>query len=641
MEAAELTGFDREMLRTLVGMLDDTVIATELDGTIVAWNAAAERLMGYRAADAIGRNYESIDSEEAPRVRAEMLAQIASGNHDGVSFVRRQTDGSTLELHTRAAVIRDSGHRPLGILTIAHDETERHRAHKAEAQLAAIVTSSDLAIVGKSREGTITSWNQGAELLFGWAAEEVVGRHIGVVVPHDHLPYLENVMDRVARGERPGPFDALRRHKDGTIFEVAVLVSPVHDEAGKVAGFAAITRDVTEQRRRERHETELELRLANVQRLESLGRLAGGVAHDFNNLLAVMLNSTDFVREAILNWSTAGAGEPPPLLLSDLDEIRRAAQRAASLTRQLLTFGRRDHLRPEPLDLNGIVRDLQSLLARTLGSDIELEVALQPALPYVVFDQTQLEHLMLNLATNARDAMPLGGRLTIATVHPATMDAEDATDFVTLSVTDTGTGMAPDVRSRAFEPFFTTKEQGKGTGLGLATAYGVVTQVGGSIELDSEVGAGTCVRVQLPATTAAPETTAPPPAPNLRGKGERVLVAEDVDAMRELVRRLLVRNGYAVVTATDGMEALGIVERDPAAIDLLLSDVVMPRMRGDQLEQAVHAHRADLPVLLMSGFAHVPTSEAPREPPSPNVLEKPFTETALLEQVRRLLDNGR
>jgi hypothetical protein len=418
-------------------------------------------------------------------------------------------------------------------------------------------------------------------------------------------------------------------------------VSPVYDDAGNVAGFAAIARDVTEQRRRERHETELELRLANVQRLESLGRLAGGVAHDFNNLLAVMLNSTDFVREAILRWSEAGAGEPPPLLMSDLDEIRRAAQRAASLTRQLLTFGRRDHLRPEPLDLNGIIRDLESLLVRTLGSDIELEVALQSPLPYAVFDQNQLEHLVLNLATNARDAMPRGGRLTIATIHPATIDAADATDFVTLSVTDTGSGMAPDVRSRAFEPFFTTKEQGKGTGLGLATAYGVVSQVGGSIELDSEVGAGTCVRVHLPATTVAPETASPAPTPNLRGRGERVLVAEDVDAMRELVRRLLIRNGYAVVTAADGMEALGIVERDPAAIDLLLTDVVMPRMRGDQLEQAAHAHRADLPVLLMSGFAHVPAGGTEREAPPLNVLEKPFTEAALLEQVRRLLDDGR
>ena len=425
MEAAELTGFDREMLKTLVGMLDDAVIATELDGTIVAWNAAAERLMGHRAADAIGRNYESIDSEEAPRVRAEMLAQIASGNHDGVSFVRRQTDGSTLELHTRAAVIRDSGHRPLGILTIAHDETERHRAHKAEAQLAAIVTSSDLAIVGKSRDGTITSWNQGAELLFGWAAEEVVGRHIGVVVPHDHLPYLENVMDRVARGERPGPFDALRRHKDGTIFEVAVLVSPVHDEAGKVAGFAAITRDVTEQRRRERHETELELRLANVQRLESLGRLAGGVAHDFNNLLAVMLNSTDFVREAILNWSTAGAGEPPPLLLSDLDEIRRAAR-----TRRE-SHPPAPHVRPPRPPATRAARPERNRRATCRASSLAPSAATSSSkwrcsprsLRRVRPDPARAPDA--EPGHQRGDAMPLGGRLTIATVHPATMDAED------------------------------------------------------------------------------------------------------------------------------------------------------------------------------------------------------------------------
>jgi signal transduction histidine kinase len=442
------------------------------------------------------------------------------------------------------------------------------------------------------------------------------------------------------RGERPPPFDTKRRRKDGTIRDVAVMLSPILDSDGNVTGFSAITRDVTEQRRAERHETELELRLANVQRLESLGRLAGGVAHDFNNLLAVMLNSTDFVREAVLEWSGSGAGEPPPLLLNDLDEIHRAAQRAASLTRQLLTFGRRDHLRPEPLDLNRVLRDLQSLLLRTFGADVQFELRLQTPLPYIVFDQTQLEHLVLNLAANARDAMPRGGTLTISTTHPATMNGEDSVDFVTLTVADTGSGMSPEVRARAFEPFFTTKEQGKGTGLGLATAYGVVTQVGGTIELDSEVGTGTRVRVHFPATTVVPETAAPLPAPSLRGRGETVLVAEDVEAMRELVRRLLVRNGYEVVTAADGLEALGIIERDPNAIDLLVTDVVMPRLRGDELEIAARSKRSDLPILLMTGFAHVPGTDLEPRPPSPNVLEKPFTETALLEHVRRLLDDA-
>jgi two-component system, cell cycle sensor histidine kinase and response regulator CckA len=394
---------------------------------------------------------------------------------------------------------------------------------------------------------------------------------------------------------------------------------------------------VTEQRRAERHETELELRLANVQRLESLGRLAGGVAHDFNNLLAVMLNSTDFVREAVLEWSGSGAGEPPPLLLNDLDEIHRAAQRAASLTRQLLTFGRRDHLRPEPLDLNRVLRDLQSLLLRTFGADVQFELRLQTPLPYIVFDQTQLEHLVLNLAANARDAMPRGGTLTISTTHPATMNGEDSVDFVTLTVADTGSGMSPEVRARAFEPFFTTKEQGKGTGLGLATAYGVVTQVGGTIELDSEVGTGTRVRVHFPATTVVPETAAPLPAPSLRGRGETVLVAEDVEAMRELVRRLLVRNGYEVVTAADGLEALGIIERDPNAIDLLVTDVVMPGMGGGELVRRMAEVRPETKVLYVSGYTDDVLVRRGVIESGVSFLQKPFMPDELSRVVREIL----
>jgi PAS domain S-box-containing protein len=639
MQAGEGAGFDQALLKALVETIDDAVIVIDPEGTIMSWNAAAERVSARRAEDVIGRKYDFlIDAGSAP-LRQALVNQLEQDALDGADLTRRRDDGVSHELHTTATIVRNDDGTALGYLVVIRDDTRAKVGDVAAAQLAAIVRSTDLAIISEDLDGTVRTWNRGAEQLYGWTAEEAIGRSITMVVPVEHVAELDMVMARVAAGERPGPWDTQRLRKDGTLRDVAIMLSPILDADGTVTGFSAITRDVTEQRRAERHETELELRLANVQRLESLGRLAGGVAHDFNNLLAVMLNSTDFVREAILEWSGNGAGEPPPLLLNDLDEIHRAAQRAASLTRQLLTFGRRDHLRPEPLDLNRVLRDLQSLLLRTLGADVRFELSVQTPLPYIVFDQTQLEHLVLNLAANARDAMPRGGTLTITTTHPATMDGADSDDFVTLTVADTGSGMSPEIRSRAFEPFFTTKEQGKGTGLGLATAYGVVTQVGGTIELDSEVGTGTRVRVHFPATTVAPETAASVPAPSLRGRGETVLVAEDVEAMRELVRRLLARNGYEVVTAADGLEALGIIERDPNAIDLLVTDVVMPRLRGDELEIAARSKRADLPILLMTGFAHVPGTDLAPRPSSPNVLEKPFTETALLEHVRRLLDD--
>src|SRR5581483_11554684 len=285
MDVEELTRFDRELLRTLLDTIDDAVVATDTEGTIVAWNAGAERLFGRPAAEAIGRTDD----------------------------ITRRRDGSPRDLHSSASPLRGRDGRLLGTLTVVRDETRSKVANEAQAQLAAIVTSSELAIISEDLDGTIRTWNRGAELLYGWTAEEAVGRHITMVVPEELVGELEAMFGRVARGERPEPFEARRRRKDGTIRDVAILLSPIVDDAGTVTGFSAITRDVTEERRRERHETELELRLANVQRLESLGRLAGGVAHDFNNLLAVMLNSTAFVREAIEEWSRSGAGDPPAL----------------------------------------------------------------------------------------------------------------------------------------------------------------------------------------------------------------------------------------------------------------------------------------------------------------------------------------
>ncbi len=643
--AANSSAFDDELLRVLAETSDDAIMTAAPDGTIVSWNRGAERLFGYPAADAIGRTPDFLGPEDPTldraelTARAELDAQIEIGSHRGVEFMRHHKDGTSFVLWVTGTAVRDASGAVVGYVTIGKDLTRRRQATADQARLAAIVASSDLAIIAKSLDGTITSWNRGAEGLYEWSADEAIGRHISLIVPGDHLDELRDVMARVVSGERVDQFDTKRVRRDGAVRDVEALVSPIYDADGRVLGVSATARDVTDQRRRERHEAELEIRLGNVQRLESLGRLAGGVAHDFNNLLAVMLSSTEFVREAILGWSAAGAGEPPPLLMKDLSEIQLAAQRGASLTRQLLAFGRRDQLRPESIDLNRVISDLESLLIRTLGSDVRLLLDLAADLPYVLFDTTQLEHLVLNLAVNARDAMPRGGTLMIDTALEPDTDPSHNGGFVRLAVTDTGCGMTPEVKASAFEPFFTTKEQGKGTGLGLATAYGVVTQIGGTIDIMSEVDVGTQVRVRFSCTDLEPETPYTPPAPNLLGHGETVLVAEDVDAMRELVRRLLSRNGYKVITVADGVQALRVIDEDPGAIDLLITDVVMPKLRGDELEQAARAVRADLPMLLMSGFAQALVGDAQPDTDL-DILEKPFTEAALLEHVRRVLDGA-
>jgi PAS domain S-box-containing protein len=392
----------------------------------------------------------------------------------------------------------------------------------------------------------------------------------------------------------------------------------------------SIALDVTERKEAQAEARALARQLQAVQRLDSLGRLAGGVAHDFNNLLSAILNYVQFAREAVVELTVPREERPRvAAIVSDLDQIGRAGERAAGLTRQLLVFGRRDTTRPSVLDLNVAVRDVESLLRRTLGEHIDLRTELTDRPLPVRIDPAQLEQIVVNLAINARDAMPDGGTLTIDTVA-------DGGSEVRLRVSDTGVGMDADVRERAFEPFFTTKPKGSGTGLGLATAYGVITRAGGEISLDSEPGRGTSVEIVLPAADEPIAAATRTPAPRVAGS-ETILVAEDDDAVSELTRRLLTRNGYTVLIASSGPAALELADRHDGPIDLLLTDVVMPGMLGRELAERFAERRAGTPVRFMSGYTHAvlgePDSEAAR-----SVLGKPFTERALLEHVRAALE---
>jgi signal transduction histidine kinase len=378
----------------------------------------------------------------------------------------------------------------------------------------------------------------------------------------------------------------------------------------------------------------LENRLHQSQRLESLGQLAGGVAHDFNNLLAVILGCTSFVAEA-----TAGDES----VRSDVEQIRTAAERAARLTRQLLIFGHRDKAQIEVLDLNAIVTDVQSLLARSIGEQVKLVVRPAASLPAIRADRGQIEQVLINLAVNARDAMPGGGTLTIqsgvaqideehARLHPGVRPGR----YVALSVSDTGVGMSPDVAARIFEPFFTTKPQGKGTGLGLATVHGVVTKAGGSLSVHSEPGTGTTFRAFLPAAeeqaaTAATATT----AAAISGRGQTILVVEDERAVLEITARLLRRNEYSVLAATTGEEALALAANHE--FDLLLTDQVMPQISGAELAERVRQIRPEAAVLFMSGYSQDDRGRQHAPAAGVTLVQKPFTEQTLLETVRAVI----
>jgi signal transduction histidine kinase/ActR/RegA family two-component response regulator len=388
--------------------------------------------------------------------------------------------------------------------------------------------------------------------------------------------------------------------------------------------------DITERR-------QLEEQLRQAQKMEAVGRLAGGVAHDFNNLLTAITGYTDMVREDL------DPGDPHR---ADLDEVRGAADRAAALTRQLLAFSRRQVLQPQVLDLNEVVRGLEKLLRRIIGEDVILDARLTPDLPGVRADPGQIEQVIVNLAVNSRDAMPGGGRLTIETSQ-VSLDQEYADShpgvrpgrYVLVAVTDTGQGMDQETQLHAFEPFFTTKTSGKGTGLGLATVYGIVRQSEGHVAAYSEVGVGTTMKVYLPEVEGAAESLAPhvteTPAPS---GAETVLLVEDEEGVAKLARKVLERQGYTVLRARDGAEAVALGQAHPGLIDLLVTDVVMPGMGGPEAADLLRRLRPALRILFMSGYADQAVTGHRILDPSVPYLQKPFTPEALARKVRDVLD---
>jgi hypothetical protein len=444
------------------------------------------------------------------------------------------------------------------------------------------------------------------------------------------------------------------RRQDGTEFPVEISLSALDTEDGVVV-LSAI-RDVTDrlqwqaaqERLKSQAERErLEAQLHQSQRLESLGQLAGGVAHDFNNLLAVMLNYTTFVAEEVAEAAADDRTGRWTAARHDIAQVLRAGQRATELTHQLLAFGRRELVRPQVLDLNGVVREVEQLLERTLGEHVQLHTDLAVDPWPVLADPGQLIQVLVNLAVNARDAMPEGGTLTIGTTNRH-LDAAAAAAHhglvegrhVELRIADTGTGIAPEIAERIFEPFFTTKPKGEGTGLGLATVYGIVTQAGGSIAMRSAPGAGTAFSMLLPATDQEAVTVPQPPASRPGRGGETVLVVEDEEALREVTRRILTRNGYRVLTASGGPEAIKIAEHTDDHVHLLLTDVIMPHMLGTELAAKIRELRPSARVLYMSGYAQPILASQGTLPPGLAIVEKPFSEPDLVQRVREVLDGA-
>ncbi|WP_041939126.1 MULTISPECIES: hybrid sensor histidine kinase/response regulator [Frankia] len=636
----------------------DAIVGVRPDGRIVLVNAQTERLFGYGRDELVGQSIEILVPDAArgahPAHRRDYLADPRPRLMGaGLELAARRRDGSEFPVEIALSSIDT----PDGLIVAAavRDVTDRIRA---EARFRGLLEAAPDAIIGVRPDGRIVLANAQSERLFGYARDELVGQSIEILVPDavraahpaHRRDYLADPQPRLMGVG----LDVAARRRDGSEFPAEISLSSIDTPDGLIV--AAAVRDVTgrldarlekERLRAEAQRGRLESQLHQSQRLESLGQLAGGVAHDFNNLLGVVINYATFVAEEIAQAAAADADkERWSDVQRDIDEILRAADRATTLTHQLLAFGRRETVQPRVIDLNQVVTDMEHLLRRTLGEHIVLQTSLHPDLWPVMADPGQIEQVLTNLAVNARDAMFGGGVLTIDTTN-VDADYEYAAErpdvkvgrYTQFRVSDSGTGMSPELVARVFEPFFTTKPKGEGSGLGLATVYGIISQAGGHSAIYSEPGVGTTIRCLLPATTARTVTVDEEATPITPARdGETVLLVEDQSAILEVTRRLLTRNGYQVLTAGSAHDAIPIAAEYPGEIHLLLTDVIMPHMQGKELADRIRTVRPGIRVLYMSGYAHPVLTTQGKLDPGVILLEKPFSEHLLLAKAREALD---
>jgi hypothetical protein len=643
----------------LLDSAPDGVVIVDATGLIRLVNRQAEAMFGYAREELLGQPIEVLVPDRAGidhREHRDGYVAHPTGRPmgAGLDLAARRKDGSEFPVDISLSSLQtDDG---LLVSAAVRDSSERKQIEakiqelEATSRLAAIVESSHDAIIGKTLDGVITSWNAAAERVYGYTATEIIGRNIAALVPGDRAGELTPILGRVRLGERVEHYETQRVAKDGSRLDISLTISPIRDSRGLVMGVSSVTHDMTETKQADTDHRALEAQLQQAQRLESIGQLAGGIAHDFNNLLAGIMNYAGLASTSLQDeMARCGLDNDTAFVtvVEDVDEVTKVAKRAAELTRQLLIFSHRTVAQPEVLDLNALVGDMEQLLRRTIGENVDhLRTVFAADLPKIKADRGQIEQVVMNLAVNARDAMPDGGELEIATA-PFEVDADHAHrrairtgSYARLTVSDTGTGMSDEVAARMFEPFFTTKPTGQGTGLGLATVYGIVTQAGGDITIDSTVGGGTTIRVDLPATSEAEAQPrgARPDVP-LSARGETVLLVEDEDIVRDPVGRMLTRHGYTVLTADGADAAMVIVNEHPDTIDLLLTDVVMPGRSGKELSVVVSRLRPATKVLFMSGYSKDVIGHQGVLEQGVNLIEKPFSAEDLLRKARNVLDD--
>jgi two-component system cell cycle sensor histidine kinase/response regulator CckA len=631
---------EREELFSLISEnAADMIAVVDMNGNRLFNSASYERVLGYSTEELrASSGFEQIHPQDRESVAKAAAEALRTGVGKTLEYRLRHKNGTWLFLESTSSVILDAEGKPEKLLIVNRNVTERKIAEEAlrrsEADFRSVVEDAPYGIYRASISGRFLQTNPAMRKMLGYeSAQQMQGKDLATEI-FQHAAEYHLLTELLTRSEEIKDIEMEWKRQDGTPITLRCSGRRVNGENDQPAYFEVFAEDVTEKR-------VLEKQLRMAQKMEAIGRLSGGIAHDFNNHLGVIIGYSGVLQKALRVSNAA--------LCEHAIEIEKAGQRAASLTKQLLAFSRQQVLTPVVLSLNSLALDMESMLPRLLGEDVQVSFALEPALESVKADPSQIEQVIMNLAVNSRDAMPTGGRLKIRTAnvemdqtytrsHPGSRLGR----YVLLSVTDTGMGMDPATLTHIFEPFFTTKEVGQGTGLGLATVYGIVKQSNGYIWVDSAPGKGTSFEIYLPRHDG--EAPAQTPKSNggerLRGS-ENILLVEDAEPLRRLAQTFLEAAGFCVLSASSGEEALEVAARSGVKLDLLLSDVVMPGMNGRTLAEQLLPRQRGMKVLYMSGYTDSFIAGHGVLEPGTYLVHKPFTEDELIRKAREVLDGGK
>jgi PAS domain S-box-containing protein len=631
---------NRLQLHAIFDTMIEAIVVVDCDRGIVEHNRAASELLGLEnrtislremseAFEGLSPTREVLAPEDWPIVRA------IHGNFckNSEVIIRRKDTGATVTVEISTVPVDAQGKDSRQIIVSLRDIGERKRLDEERTRLVAIVASSEDAIIGKDAHGIVTSWNAGAEKVFGYKASEVIGQNIKRLLPADREREEDNILLRLEHGELIENFETIRRRKDGEFIHVSLTISPIRDPSGEVVGASKIARNITDTKR-------LESQLRQSQKMDAIGQLTGGIAHDFNNLLGIILGNLDLLE------LFAASNE---IALDQVQTSQRAAARGADLTRRLLAFARMETLKPSSTLLNASIQNMIAMATRALGPEIRIAMHLDESLPRVFVDAAGLESALLNLVVNARDAMPGGGLIDIST-RLTNLDGADSTVrigemkpgwYACACISDTGHGMSPQTLERVFEPFFTTKQRDKGTGLGLAMVYGFVKQSGGAVRIYSEVGHGTAVSMYLPLAEGGsePAITAISESPSTKLNATVLIVDDETDLLR-IAKAYLGEIGCIALQAIDGASALEIVKREEN-IHLMMTDIIMPGgMNGVELAKRVHELKPDIKIIYSSGFPADSLAAKEMSLVEGPLLRKPYQRAEFRAIVRSVLEGS-